>query len=141
MQSWQSWLRRLASTMHFRKLSVSCIGRFPSRSSTKLTTAYNKVTKKGSSFTIDKQHVQYTSHQGDICQVNTKIAYKGYEISLALDDSCGNPKELFRGDFLIFKDYLDVTVEFFPDYTSSSIICATGESLHEIVNLIDQKVG
>lgn len=43
-----------------------------------------------------------------------KISYKGYEISIAMDDSCGALKEYSRTDIRVFaeSDDSDVTVQF-----------------------------
>lgn len=87
------------------------------------------------SIKIDKNSIYYKN--GIIRQANVRFEYKGYTVSLAIDDSCGNSQSLFRGDFLIFKGDEDVTQQFYPGFTSSSIIPASSEELKNIFLAID----
>lgn len=40
------------------------------------------------------------------------IPFKGYEISIAMDDSCGAFKNFYRTDVRVYKDEIDVTDKF-----------------------------
>lgn len=59
------------------------------------------------SITIAKSTIM--QFNGSVAQVNVQFDYRGYQVSLGLDDSCGSKDKLFRGDFLVFKDGQDVT--------------------------------
>jgi hypothetical protein len=65
-----------------------------------------------------------------------KIPYKGYEISIAMDDSCGVFNEYIRSDIRVFREYddADVTDQFWEhDYTC----CATAGNLKYLFSMID----
>lgn len=73
-------------------------------------------------------------------QACCKIPYKGYEISIAMDDSCGVFDTLRRSDIRVFRDYdgKDVTENF---YGSSNPVCyATAENLQHIFSQIDMLI-
>lgn len=65
-----------------------------------------------------------------------KIPYKGYEISIAMDDSCGTQSTLRRSDIRIFCDWdgKDVTEKF---YRHSAVCVANADNLLYIFNQID----
>lgn len=90
------------------------------------------------SITISKSSIM--QYNGSVHQVNVAFNYRGYLISLGLDDSCGNPDRLFRGDFVIFKDELDVTAEFFPEYEDEKLVPASSAVLKDIFLGIDKKL-
>jgi hypothetical protein len=43
---------------------------------------------------------------------NTKIRFRGYEISIAMDDSCGKLRQLSRTEIAVFRDDKEVSSEF-----------------------------
>lgn len=90
------------------------------------------------SITINKNTIM--QYGGSIHSVNVVFDYRGYTVSLCLDDSCGNKEKLFRGDFAIIKDTVDVSAEFFPDYTENNLIYASSQVLKEIFLSIDMKL-
>jgi hypothetical protein len=49
------------------------------------------------------------NHHG---QANTKIEFKGYQISIAMDDSCGTMEHYSRTDIRIYHGDSDVTENF-----------------------------
>jgi hypothetical protein len=65
-----------------------------------------------------------------------KIPYKGYEISIAMDDSCGAFEQYNRSDIRIFRDWdgKDVTYEFFR---KQGIVSASADTLKEVFANID----
>ncbi len=67
-----------------------------------------------------------------------KIPYRGYEISIAMDDSCGTLTTFGRSDIRIFRDWdeKDVTEEFWPN--SMGCTChGNAENLKYIFSKID----
>jgi len=72
--------------------------------------------------------------QGQVC---VKIPYKGYEISLAFDDSCqGIGRNMFRSYLRVFKDDVDVTNQFFYE----DEVCGVQENdLPKVYKMIDAK--
>lgn len=62
---------------------------------------------------------------------NTKIIFHGYEISIAMDDSCGVLKDFSRTEIRVFKGEDDVTTQFSKGYHQS-----TGDDLFEIMQQI-----
>ena len=64
----------------------------------------------------------------------TKIVLKGYEISIAMDDSCGCLNKYGRVDVKVFKNDEDVTKQFFPE--SEYIQPINGEILLDLMNQI-----
>lgn len=77
-------------------------------------------------------------------QVCTKIPYKGFEISIAMDDSLVGG-DLMRSDIRIFDAAdQDVTHLFFPrDYRApgEGLVIATGETLRDALLAIDKSMG
>ncbi len=68
----------------------------------------------------------------------TKIPYKGYEISICMDDCNGMADVLGRSDVLVFDaNDNDVTVDFLGEGT----IPATAEALKQIFSIIDTRIG
>lgn len=65
-----------------------------------------------------------------------KIPYKGYEISIAMDDSCGVLPEYSRGDIRVFRDCdsKDVTTEF---WKMDGVCTAYASNLQYIFAMID----
>lgn len=71
--------------------------------------------------------------------VCTKIPYRGYEISIAMDSSHGDG-DLSRSDIVIYDHaQKDVTFELLTEY--SGVVPATAESLKEAFAAIDATVG
>jgi hypothetical protein len=64
-----------------------------------------------------------------------KIPYKGYEISIAMDDSCGVHDTLCRSDIRVYRDSddKDVTEEF---YEREGTCVANAENLQYIFSRI-----
>ena len=69
-------------------------------------------------------------------QACTKIPYKGYEISIAMDDSCGAFDTLRRSDICVFRDWdgKDVTNDFYKDGGTCE---ANANNLRNIFSMID----
>jgi hypothetical protein len=69
-------------------------------------------------------------------QACCKIPYKGYEISIAMDDSCGCLTTLSRSDIRVFRDWdsKDVTEDF---YKADSTCVANAKNLQYIFSMID----
>ena len=65
-------------------------------------------------------------------RANMKIPYKGFEISIAMDDGLGAFKNYHRSDLIIVDDYGVVRTDRFTDDTQ-----ATAENLIEIFSRID----
>ena len=65
-----------------------------------------------------------------------KIPYKGYEISIAMDDSCGAFEHYSRSDIRIFRDYDDKDVTSFF-WRVDGNCCATASNLKYIFSMID----
>lgn len=67
-----------------------------------------------------------------------KIPYKGYEISIAMDDSCGVLEEYSRSDIRVFRDWdgKDVTEEFCK-IAQGMYLAATADNLKYIFAQID----
>jgi hypothetical protein len=65
-------------------------------------------------------------------QVCTKIEFRGYEISIAMDSSIG-PGDLRRSDIRIYKDNEDVTKVLFPD---DAMLYGHGEELKRVFDKI-----
>lgn len=70
-------------------------------------------------------------------QACCKIPYKGYEISIAMDDSCGAYTTLCRSDIRVFRDRdsQDVTSDFYGDL--SGTCHGTAANLKYIFSQID----
>jgi DNA-directed RNA polymerase subunit RPC12/RpoP len=64
---------------------------------------------------------------------NTKIVFHGYEISIAMDDSCGRMNKLGRTDIRVYKDDVDVSWQF---NDGDSYIYGTAENLFSIMQKI-----
>lgn len=72
--------------------------------------------------------------------VCTKIGYKGFEISIAMDSSHTNG-DLFRADIRIYdKNDADVTFAVMPEYEDCGVIPGSGEALRDIFQAIDELV-
>ena len=70
-----------------------------------------------------------------------KIPYKGYEISIAMDDSCGAFRDLQRSDLCVFDvDGENVTKKLFDLPGSWGIVRADAENLKVAFSLIDKVV-
>jgi len=74
--------------------------------------------------------------KGMTCSACTKIPYKGYEISIAMDDSCGTLEDYSRSDIRVYRDYdgKDVTEDF---YKGCEVCIATADNLKSIFSMID----
>jgi hypothetical protein len=73
--------------------------------------------------------------QGHAC---TRILYKGYEISIAMDDSCGAFNDYSRSSIAVFDENgADVTVGFFTE-PRQLYIDGTAENLIAIFAKIDE---
>jgi hypothetical protein len=75
--------------------------------------------------------------------VNCKIPYKGYEISIAMDDSCGTMKDWARSDIRVFvadrnnvNFGKDVSEQFFLG--DSNMLYGDAETLLHIFKKIDE---
>lgn len=64
-----------------------------------------------------------------------KIEHKGYEVSIALDDSCGSFTKLLRCDIRVFKDTKNVTAELFPGQENN---LRTADDLLMVLQAIDK---
>lgn len=69
----------------------------------------------------------------------TKIIYKGFEISIAMDDSCGRMSDLTRADIRVSaitagNKLVDVT----KTLMGTECIRADGEMLHSVFDAIDK---
>lgn len=67
----------------------------------------------------------------------TKIPYKGYEISIAMDDSCGAMKDYGRSDIRVFCDATaeDVSDKFYME--GCAMLYGDAETLKHIFAVID----
>jgi hypothetical protein len=70
-------------------------------------------------------------------QACCKIPYKGYEISIAMDDSCGAYDSLSRSSICVFRDGEDVTES---SVQGDDVIVADAHALKYIFNWIDTHV-
>ncbi len=72
-------------------------------------------------------------------QACCKIPYGDYEISIAMDDSCGRLDTMRRSDIRIFNIYshTDVTDQFWNKETCGNVVYATADSLKYIFSQID----
>ena len=84
-----------------------------------------------------------TIYQHSIGQACIKL-YKGcYEISVALDDSCRAemPTTMFRGDVKVYhKNKMDVTGDFYPNYTEHTDIPVDWDTLKSLMDKIELKL-
>jgi hypothetical protein len=74
-------------------------------------------------------------------QTCTKVVFKNYEISIAMDDSCGGLPVMGRTDIRVFfpvGSTNDVTRDFFPDY--DGLLIGDSDSLYETFKRIDQHI-
>lgn len=73
--------------------------------------------------------------EGSAC---TKILFHGYEISIAMDDSCGMAIDLIRSSIRVYHNNLDVTDRFVVSnhQHNSNYIDGTGDNLYFIMNQI-----
>lgn len=67
----------------------------------------------------------------------TRIPYKGYEISIAMDDSCGTFDHYYRSSIAVYLGEKYVTEQFFVR-PFQSYLEATGEELKRIFAKIDE---
>lgn len=74
--------------------------------------------------------------QGQAC---TKIPYKDYEISIAMDDSCGVMEIYGRSSIAVFDGHGDDVSSWFWATPDQRMIDATAENLIAIFSRIDQK--
>lgn len=72
--------------------------------------------------------------QGRVC---TKIPYKGYEISIAMDDSCGVMEVYGRSSIAVFRGPDDVTPMFYTR-GDQTMLDATAETIKLIFAKIDE---
>ena len=72
-------------------------------------------------------------------QTCTKIPYKGFEISIAMDSSHSNG-DLCRSDIRVFSGSADMSSMFYPQ-ADCSVIIAHAENLKMIFAKIDEIVG
>lgn len=71
-------------------------------------------------------------------QACTKIPYKGYEISIAMDDSCGAFDTLCRSDIRVFRDTDDADISNqIAEYMGQSMIYGDAEDLKAVLSWID----
>lgn len=72
-------------------------------------------------------------------QACTKIPYKGYEISIAMDDSCGAFDTLRRSDIRVFRDTDDADIsDKIAEYMGQSMIYGDAEDLKAVFSWIDR---
>jgi hypothetical protein len=69
---------------------------------------------------------------------NTNIDFKGFIISIAMDDSCGEFDHFFRSDVRVFKNKEDVTKKFFRG--SCDHVFVTGDILFNLMKKIERHV-
>lgn len=70
----------------------------------------------------------------------TKIPYKGYQISIAMDSSHGDG-DLFRSDILVYDELgANVTRQVVPELSEGGIVYANADALKEIFAAIDELV-
>jgi hypothetical protein len=65
----------------------------------------------------------------------TKILFMGYEISIAMDASCG-PGDLSRADIRVYLDDVDVTCKFWVD--NETMLVGNGDVLFRVMQKIVQ---
>lgn len=70
-------------------------------------------------------------------QACVKIPYKGYEISIAMDDSCGGMDTLRRSNIRVYREWddADVTDQFWP--VCNGVCTANADNLKDIFSQID----
>jgi hypothetical protein len=76
------------------------------------------------------------SPKGMVRSACCKIPYKGYEISIAMDDNCGVLDTYGRSNIRVFRDYdnTDVTSQF---WVQGGTCSATAEALKYLFSMID----
>ncbi len=80
----------------------------------------------------------YGVRSNDPGRANTKVEFKGYEISIAMDDG-HRGRQLTRASIAVFKGDRDVTAELgLEKVTADGLIDPTGEDLFKIMQAIDQ---
>lgn len=68
-----------------------------------------------------------------------KIPYKDYEISIAMDDSCGAMRECSRSDIRVYVDHQDVTTLFLVE--DENMLYGDAETLKRVMLKIDELKG
>lgn len=80
----------------------------------------------------------YGFRSNDPGRANTKIEFKGYEISIAMDDG-HRGRHLTRASIVVYKGGRDVTAELgLKKVTADGLIDPTGDDLFKIMQAIDQ---
>ena len=80
----------------------------------------------------------YGFRSNDPGKANTKIEFKGYEISIAMDDG-HRGRHLTRASIAVFKGDRDVTGELgLEKVTADGLIDPTGEDIFKIMRKIDE---
>jgi hypothetical protein len=72
--------------------------------------------------------------EGHVC---VKVPYKGYEVSIAMDDSCGAFDYYGRGDIAVFHGGDNVTVTMFGALPERGTLPADAETLKALFHKID----
>jgi len=80
--------------------------------------------------------------QHSINQSCIKLYKKGYEISIALDNPCTTkvPIPISKGYIIVYKDYTDVTKDFYPDYRKDTPIPMNWDTLKNFMDKIELKL-
>lgn len=89
------------------------------------------------SITIPKSSIRI--HEGGVLAASVSFCYRGYRIALGLAD-CGDPSRLFCGEFQIYEDDVDLTLDFFSAAAETGVVPAGSTQLHDIFKLIDAKL-
>ncbi len=80
----------------------------------------------------------YGVRSNDPGRANTKIEYKGFEISIAMDDG-HRGRDLRRTSIIVYKDDRDMTSELgLEKVTVHGIVDPSGEDLFKIMEAIDK---
>lgn len=74
--------------------------------------------------------------EGSAC---TKIPYRGYEISVAMDDSCGTAEHYYRSDIRVYDNHGNDITEAFFDSPNQLSLRADADTLKKIFNKLDER--
>lgn len=70
-------------------------------------------------------------------QVCTKVEFRGYEISIAMDSSLQYGRDLSRTDIRVYKDDKDVSEKFLDE--GCNMIYGTAEELFRVMKMIESE--
>lgn len=82
---------------------------------------------------LDEHRENGTILNPSVC---TKIDFKGYEISIAMDSSLKFGRDLVRSDIRVYKDNKDVSKDFLVE--DENMLYGDAETLLRIMKQIDQ---